>query len=174
MGIVICFVAVIAMVGTYTFNNYQKQIDEQVAKAEEQAEKLTEDRSKEAATDDIVLPEADNGMEGKHGNRSEGTERFIPVKRRQKKTPVPQKTQRRREPHRSRRCGSVKKALLHGRRAVRWIIGYSMDQTVFFSTLEQYKYNPALVIAGEVGETIEASAAGMLQILKRLHRRAIP
>ena len=55
-GIVICFVAVIAMVGTYTFNNYQKQIDEQVAKAEEQAEKLTEDRSKEAATDDIVLP----------------------------------------------------------------------------------------------------------------------
>ena len=63
VGIVICFVAVIAMVGTYTFNNYQKQIDEQVAKAEEQAEKLTEDRSKEAATDDIVLPEADNGME---------------------------------------------------------------------------------------------------------------
>ena len=63
VGIVICFVAVIAMVGTYTFNNYQKQIDEQVAKAEEQAEKLTEDRSEEAATDDIVLPEADNGME---------------------------------------------------------------------------------------------------------------
>ena len=27
VGIVICFVAVIAMVGAYTFNNYQKQID---------------------------------------------------------------------------------------------------------------------------------------------------
>ena len=37
VGIVICFVAVIAMVGAYTFNNYQKQIDEQVAKAEQQA-----------------------------------------------------------------------------------------------------------------------------------------
>ena len=43
VGIVICFVAVIALVGAYTFSNYQKDIDEQMAKAEEQAEKLTED-----------------------------------------------------------------------------------------------------------------------------------
>ena len=32
VGIVICFVAVIAMVGAYTFNDYQKQIDEQAYK----------------------------------------------------------------------------------------------------------------------------------------------
>lgn len=37
-----------------------------------------------------------------------------------------------------------------------------MDQTVFFSTLEQYKYNPALIIGGEVGEEIAASAAGIV------------
>ena len=37
-----------------------------------------------------------------------------------------------------------------------------MDHTVFFSTLEQYKYNPALIIGGEVGETIAASAAGIV------------
>ena len=35
-GVVICFVAVIAMVGTFTFNKYEKQMDEQVAKAEKQ------------------------------------------------------------------------------------------------------------------------------------------
>ena len=46
VGIVICFVAVIALVGAYTFSNYQKDIDEQMAKAEEQAEKLTEDMEK--------------------------------------------------------------------------------------------------------------------------------
>lgn len=46
VGIVICFVAVIAMVGAYTFNNYQKQIDEQVAKAEQQAEELTKEQKK--------------------------------------------------------------------------------------------------------------------------------
>ena len=31
VGIVICFVAVIALVGAYTFSNYQRDIDEQVA-----------------------------------------------------------------------------------------------------------------------------------------------
>ena len=54
VGLVICFVAVIAIAGAYTFNNYKKQMNEQVAKAEDQAEELTEDKSKEAATDDIV------------------------------------------------------------------------------------------------------------------------
>ena len=42
------------------------------------------------------------------------------------------------------------------------LINYSMDQTVYFSTLEQYKYNPALIIGGEVGENIGASAPGIV------------
>ena len=37
VGIVICFVAVIALVGAYTFSNYKKDMNEQMAKAEEQA-----------------------------------------------------------------------------------------------------------------------------------------
>ena len=42
------------------------------------------------------------------------------------------------------------------------IMSYSMDRTVFFQTLEQYQYNPAMVVSGEVGETIKASAAGIV------------
>ena len=38
-------------------------MDEQVAKAEEQAEKLTEDNSEETTADDIVLPEEDSSAE---------------------------------------------------------------------------------------------------------------
>ena len=63
VGIVICFVAVIALVGAYTFNNYQKDIDEQMAKAQEQAEKLAKDETEETTTDDIVLPEAEDDTE---------------------------------------------------------------------------------------------------------------
>ena len=37
-----------------------------------------------------------------------------------------------------------------------------MDQPVFCQTLEQYKYNPAMIISGEVGESINASAAGIV------------
>ena len=30
------------------------------------------------------------------------------------------------------------------------ILNYSMDSTIYFATLDQYKYNPAVIIAGEV------------------------
>lgn len=40
------------------------------------------------------------------------------------------------------------------------LINYSMDKTVFFPTLEQYKYNPAIVISAPVGENIAAAADG--------------
>lgn len=40
------------------------------------------------------------------------------------------------------------------------LINYSMDKTVYFSTLQQYKYNPALMIEATEGETITAAADG--------------
>ena len=40
------------------------------------------------------------------------------------------------------------------------LIPYSMDKTVFFHTLEQYKYNPALVLAATEGDLISAVASG--------------
>lgn len=40
------------------------------------------------------------------------------------------------------------------------LLNYSMDKTIYFPTLEQYKYNPAIVIAATEGETITAAADG--------------
>ncbi len=40
------------------------------------------------------------------------------------------------------------------------LINYSMDKTVYFPTLQQYKYSPAIVIAASEGENITASADG--------------
>ena len=40
------------------------------------------------------------------------------------------------------------------------LINYSMDKTIYFPTLEQYKYNPAIVIAATQGESISAAANG--------------
>lgn len=145
VGIVICFVAVIAMVGAYTFNNYQKQIDEQVAKAEDQAEELTEEKSEEAATDDIVLPEEEEPMETQEQTENNSAS--------ESETSA---------------SGGTSEVWFGEESTLAWpasgavLISYSMDQTVFFSTLEQYKYNPALIIGGEVGEMIAASAAGIV------------
>ncbi|MDD3204882.1 MAG: M23 family metallopeptidase [Lachnospiraceae bacterium] len=40
------------------------------------------------------------------------------------------------------------------------LINYSMDKTVYFKTLEQYKYNPAIVIEAAVGEPITVACSG--------------
>lgn len=164
VGIVICFVAVIALVGVYTFNNYQKDIDEQMAKAEKQAEQLTEDKTEETTTDDIVLPEA-GGQEDK-GTASE------------ENSPGTESGESGGQDSAGAGTGDADGAAASGAdtsgvwfsedSVLTWpasgavIMGYSMDQTVFFQTLEQYKYNPAMIISGEVGETITASAAGIV------------
>ncbi len=169
VGIVICFVAVIAMVGAYTFNNYQSQINEQVAKADEQAENLTEDNgedttSEETTADEIVQPEADDGSDP--ASETETEEQM------QEETMTEEQSEGNTESadDNAEAAGTASEAEVwfSEESTLTWpasgavLIGYSMDQTVFFPTLEQYKYNPALIIGGEVGETISASAAGIV------------
>lgn len=43
------------------------------------------------------------------------------------------------------------------------IMNYSMDKTVYFKTLGQYRYNPALVIKAEVGTDVISSANGVVK-----------
>lgn len=40
------------------------------------------------------------------------------------------------------------------------LINYSMDKTIYFPTLDQYKYNPAIIIQANEGDMITAAAAG--------------
>lgn len=42
------------------------------------------------------------------------------------------------------------------------LVNYSMDKTVYFATLQQYKYNPAIIIAASQGEGITAAADGQV------------
>ena len=155
VGIVICFVAVIALVGAYTFNNYKKEMNEQMAKAEEQAEQLAEDNTEETTTDNIILPEVEDGTDDVE-EETEVTEQDTGEV--DSSTPTEQAT-----------AGTDTSGIWFTEEStLTWpasgavIMGYSMDQTVFFQTLEQYKYNPAMIISGEVGETINASAAGIV------------
>ncbi|MBQ2802590.1 MAG: M23 family metallopeptidase [Lachnospiraceae bacterium] len=40
------------------------------------------------------------------------------------------------------------------------LMNYSMESSVYFATLDQYKYNPATIFAAEEGTTVNACAAG--------------
>ena len=43
------------------------------------------------------------------------------------------------------------------------IMSYSMDKTVYFHTLDQYKYNPAMVIKGAVNDQVISAAPGIVK-----------
>jgi len=40
------------------------------------------------------------------------------------------------------------------------LVNYSMDKTVYFPTLQQYKYNPAVIIQANEGDLITAASSG--------------
>lgn len=42
------------------------------------------------------------------------------------------------------------------------VIDYSMDATTYFPTLDQYKYNDALMLGCEAGEPVQAAANGQV------------
>lgn len=47
------------------------------------------------------------------------------------------------------------------------LINYSMDRPVFFPTLEQYKYHPAIVIQAKEGQNIMAAARGKVSKIEK-------
>ena len=43
------------------------------------------------------------------------------------------------------------------------LLDYSMDSTIFFPTLQQYQYNPAMIFAGKVNDKVYFVAKGKTQ-----------
>lgn len=43
------------------------------------------------------------------------------------------------------------------------LVNYSMDKTVYFPTLQQYKYNPAIIIQANEGDLITSASAGKVK-----------
>lgn len=47
------------------------------------------------------------------------------------------------------------------------LIDYSMDKPVYFASLEQYKYHPAIVIKAQEGQNITAAAEGQIAKIEK-------
>lgn len=48
------------------------------------------------------------------------------------------------------------------------LMDYSMDKTVYFSTLDQYKYNPAIIIEGSVDQNVLSAASGKVTSIENV------
>lgn len=153
---VLCFVAAIAIVGTYTFNDYRKTQQDELARAEEtnntddkaQEEPLQEANNlavkEEEKTTKTDTEEKDDyeGGEGSNGDVESGIQTT---------------------------AGSGHNINFNESSQLLWpvdgtvIVSYSMDKTVYFSTLDQYKYNPAMIISGAEGDQVISAAPGIVK-----------
>lgn len=151
VGLVVCFVAMIAVVGMITFSNYQRRTEPDQDKQLAQAEN-TEDMQGNDAKD-------------LQGDFQEGNSQAANTDSIQAEIEKPSITE---SPEVIITPSVSQSAGLHfaPNDVLIWpvdgnvVLSYSMDKTIYFSTLDQYKYNPAIVIGGEVGMEVLAAAEG--------------
>jgi len=160
---VLCFVAAIAIVGTYTFNDYKRtQQKAELARVDEE-DRTKEEETKEPAEEanNLVVKNQDEPEEPEEPaetvpeDTDAGTENDAG-----KGTNAGGNAQSTAGSGMSVNFGEDSKLLWPVNGTV--LMSYSMDKTVYFSTLDQYKYNPALIIGGNVGEHIGAAAPGIV------------
>ena len=153
VGLVVCFVAMIAIVGMITFSQYQNRISEnELAKAQE-SEELQE--LEKAQTD---LDAQTTNTEQIQSEIQSEVQEVVPMETPEVAVlPAP----------------SEPEALVFSSSDVLdWpiqgnvLLNYSMEQSIYFSTLDQYKYNPAIVISGNVGDEVRAAATGKVTSIK--------
>ena len=138
VGLVICFVAMITIVGAITFSNYEKKQKEELAKTEEEQK----EPSQVTQGDDV------------QAQIQEIPEPIIPD------TPIVE--------------APVEQDILNfsAENKLSWpidgnvLMNFSMDQTVYFATLDQYKYNPAIIIEGTAGQEVWSVREGKVTSIK--------
>ncbi len=147
--LVVAFVAVIAIVGVTTFNRYETKKKSEQAKVEKTEEKVEE----KEPIENIQSANTDK-VEAEIEYVEEAAPKVEEPKKEEKKPAAP--------------TFSDKETII-------WpvdgdvILNYSMDQTIHFPTLNQYKYNPALVISADEGQPVLAAADG---IVKKIYNNA--
>ncbi len=147
VGVTVCFIATLVLTGAYTWKNYQNKIAEEERLMEEQMAKTNEEAqaAKEASgaakkwEQDVKENVVEEAAEQAKATYTEALET---------KTATPNFTES------SQLLWPVNGNVL---------MSYSMDKSVYFSTLDQYKYNPALVISGTLNDNVIAAAPGIVK-----------
>ena len=156
---VVCFVAAIAIVGTYTFNDYKRtQQKEQLAGTEEKND--TEDKDKKEPAEEANNLVISNREEPEPKEEPE-PEEDTAVEPEDNSTGTGTSTQSTAGSGMSVNFNEDSKLLWPVNGTV--LMSYSMDKTVYFQTLDQYKYNPAVVISGAEGDQVICGTTGIIK-----------
>lgn len=156
VGIAICFAAAVAIMGTYTLRSYQESDQQESDTTDEDYTKDETNPAKSANTDKLIIDtDDDRKKESKEQDKEEQS--TDPAEENQDSTPS------------AKTSGTSTAINFTEDSELLWpvngqiLLNYSMDKTVYFSTLDQYKYNPALIISGAEGDQVICGAAGVVK-----------
>lgn len=143
-GITFCFIATIALTGAYTWTNYKEKAVKEQNEIYEVPETEQASGTAQKAEEHVEvekLPEATE-TPTEETEVSSGTQVTV---------------------------NNVTEPSFSENDLLLWpvdgnvLMSYSMDKTVYFATLDQYKYNPALIISGAENDNVIASAPGVVK-----------
>jgi murein DD-endopeptidase MepM/ murein hydrolase activator NlpD len=135
----------IAIVGAITFSNYERKSESELAETEDKNQVAQKEENEEAQ-----VTQGDK-IDAELVEKPEVVIEDTPIVQ----APMTQKT-----------YTFSKEDMLIWPIDGNVLLNYSMDETVYFSTLDQYKYNPALIIAGNVGQEVKSAEDGKVTAIK--------
>lgn len=195
IGLAVCMAAAVVLTGVYTFQQYKSNVKNEMAKIEEESrQELEEYQSADAgdvineSTDDVTeegvsdfsgsgisegtedpassgTDAADDGTASgglSSQNGSSGTDNTVNTIDSGSGTIDSAET-----------AGGGSEINFSEEDKLIWpvsgavLINYSMDKTVYFATLEEYKYNPALIIGGAVNDQVISAGKGIVKSIDK-------
>ena len=148
VGLVVCFVAMIAIVGMITFSQYERNVEEEKL-AEIGQEQQEEIENTQTTNTEHIQSEIEDPVQMQ-------IPEVVVV-------PAPSETS---EVISSEAISFSANDVLDWPIEGNVILNYSMEQSIYFATLDQYKYNPAIIISGNVGDEVRAAATGRVTSIK--------
>ena len=195
IGLAVCMAAAVVLTGVYTFQQYKNNVKNEMAKIEEESrQELEEYQSADAgdvindSTDDVTeegvsdfsgsgiseeaedpassgTDAADNGTASgglSSQNNGTATDQSADVT-------VPDTA----SIDSAETAGGGSEINFSEEDKLIWpvsgavLMNYSMDKTVYFATLEEYKYNPALIIGGAVNDQVISAGKGIVKSIDK-------
>ncbi len=148
IAIAVCFSAAVIMAGTYALNGIQDAKQQELAQTEESQSQITN-------AEKLVI-----------NTQKEDEETELVEEREEMKEETEKEVE---EEVSAETAGQSISVNFSEQSHLLWpvdgnvLMGYNMDQTVYFATLDQYKYNPATIIASVEGDQVIAGAPGIVK-----------
>lgn len=161
VALVVCFVAVVAAVGTYTFKSYKSSVKEEMTKSQEQLEQELAKADTEAETTNTTNIMSETKDQTEEDDKKDTAAQENDPAKIQESSAETEST-----------SGTAEQVFFAEGTDLLWpvdgnvIMNYSMDKTVYFATLDQYKYNPAMIISGDPGSKVSAAAKGVVKSIE--------